>query len=293
MAKAEKAVYWRSLKGAGVALEKNYRDYTTAELQALVAEHGVSLIEPPPTPRDAPPPREQGPDISDQLAQLTQVIGQLVQLQVGQQSAAAAQHERVAAATERVVERRREEARPSAPARGELDRGLDNAEHAGLNANSHTASDVLYTDEFGNEWYQREVTKAGYAKPRGRRVLRTNDTKVETETITVGDYVETFEISGSQQNSQPTEIKVTLPSYQCGIYKPKNMPFKVHTYNGLQGFDRDDVQAYFGGRRLVPATVKSIYVHMDWCYEIASVISTIEAEYRERVLGTTVTQRGL
>ena len=40
------------------------------------------------------------------------------------------------------------------------------------------------------------------------------------------------------------EIKVTLPSYQTGIFRAPNMPFKIHSYQGTRGFDLEEVQKY-------------------------------------------------
>lgn len=286
MSQTARSLYYQALKQAGVELTKPYREYSTAELQALHAERGLRPIALPAPKQDVPaaPPADDSADIRAQLAALTRVVEQLAATQApvyaGPPQAAAA-----APPPQPVVQR------GHVP---EPDRGLDPSQHAGLNSNTHGANDPLFTDEYGNEWYQREVTKPGYAKPRGRRVLRTYDAGTKVQTVKVDDtYTESFEVSDDVRSSVATEIKVTLPSYQCGIYKPKNMPFKIHTYNGQQGFDRGDVQAFFGGKSLVPSTIKDHYVHMDWCYNIQSVIDAINAEYRERVLGTTVNQRGL
>lgn len=105
------------------------------------------------------------------------------------------------------------------------------------------------------------------------------DTGVRTETVQNGEYVETFEVSGDQAQ-RPAEVKITLPSYQVGIYTDPRFPFKIHCYDGREGFNRTDVQAYYGGSELVPDTIKRVYVENDLCYDIRSVIRTIQAEHR-------------
>jgi hypothetical protein len=135
-------------------------------------------------------------------------------------------------------------------------------------------------DEAGREWYQEEVKKPSYPKPRGRRVLRYQETGVEQVTVQDGAYTETFEVAGSGPG-QAAEVKITLPSYQVGIYKDPRFPFKIHTYNGIEGFDLFEVEEFYGGSELVPATVKRMYVENHLCYNIRSVIRTIEAEHRQ------------
>lgn len=135
-------------------------------------------------------------------------------------------------------------------------------------------------DESGREWYQEEVKKPSYPRPRGRRVLRYQESGVEQVTVQNGEYTETFEVAGSGPG-QAAEVKITLPSYQVGIYKDPRFPFKVHTYNGMEGFDLFEVEEFYGGAELVPATVKRIYVENHLCYDIRSVVRAIEAEHRQ------------
>jgi hypothetical protein len=142
---------------------------------------------------------------------------------------------------------------------------------------------VIRIDDEGREWLQEEVRKPAYPKPRGRRVLTYLDTGVKTETIKSGEYVETFEVAG-ERTGRPAEVKITLPSYQVGIYKDPRFPFKVHTYNDRSGFALADIEEYFGGAELVPRTCKRIYIENDLCYDIRSVVQTIDAQYRELIL---------
>jgi hypothetical protein len=102
------------------------------------------------------------------------------------------------------------------------------------------------------------------------------ETGVRTETVQAGEYVETFEVAGNEV-SRPAEVKITLPSYQVGIYTDPRFPFKIHCYDGREGFDFAEVQAYYGGSALVPDSCKRIYIENDLCYDIRSVVRTIQA----------------
>lgn len=156
----------------------------------------------------------------------------------------------------------------------------DPNELPGQRTNTKPEDEPIRTDEFGRVWYQEEVLKPSYPKPRGRRVLRYQETGVEQVTVQEGQYTETFEIAGSGPG-QAAEVKITLPSYQVGIYKDPRFPFRVHTYNGNEGFDLFEVEEFFGGAELVPPTVKRMYVENHLCYDIRSVVRTIEAEHRQ------------
>ena len=291
MAQAEKATYYQALKRSGYEFAQPYRNYTTAELkeawEAFAAATGTAPeLEIPPSPAILPQPGTRpdgGEELRQQVAQLAQTVTSLAEVVLAQQA-------RPAPAAAAPAPAPVPDAAPT-PDWGPAPKAvpapqLNPNEHAGVTQNTHTEDEVLETDEHGNQWYQREVPKAGYAKPRGRRVLRTYDSAVRTETIQNGEYTETFEVSGDVRNSEATEIKITLPSYQTGIYRAPNMPFRIHTYNGVRGFSMTDVDKYYGGADLVPATVKRMYVSTDLCYDIQTVIRAIETEYRDRVLKT-------
>ena len=138
-------------------------------------------------------------------------------------------------------------------------------------------------DEHGRKWLQEEVRKPAYPKPRGRRVLKYMETGTTVETVQNGEYVETFEIAGTEAG-RPAEVKITLPSYQVGVYKDPRFPFKIHCYDGREGFDMFDVEAFYGGPELIPASVKRVYIENVLCYDIRSVIRTITAEHRQLML---------
>jgi hypothetical protein len=158
-------------------------------------------------------------------------------------------------------------------------RAADPNEMPGQRLNTQAKDEVIRVDENGRQWLQEEVRKPAYPKPRGRRVLKYIDTGVEKQAAQNGEYVETFEVAGNRAGV-PAEVKITLPSYQVGIYKDPRLPFKVHCYNGNEGFDMADVENYYGGVELVPEKVKRIYIENDLCYDIRSVVRAISDEHR-------------
>jgi hypothetical protein len=154
---------------------------------------------------------------------------------------------------------------------------------AGLRLNTHAEDEPLRVDENGLIWYQDEVRKAAFPKPRGRRVLDYIDPGVRTVTAQTGNgYTETFEMPGDQ--ARPSQVKITLPSHQVGIYKDPNMPFKIHVYQDNRGFDLFEVRDFYGGADLVPEDIKTVYVSQSLCYDIRTTRRAIEAEYREKLL---------
>ena len=161
--------------------------------------------------------------------------------------------------------------------------GPDPDEMPGQRLNTKADDEPIRVDEQGRQWFQEEVQKPAYPKPRGRRVLKYLDTGAVTETVKNGEYVETFEVAGKGAG-KPAEIKITLPSYQVGIYKDPRFPFKIHCYNGREGFDLFEVQQFYGGAELVPAACKRVYIENDLCYDIRSVIRAINEEHRQLML---------
>lgn len=267
MAQATKAAYYKALKEQGVEFDQHYRDYDTATLkdawETLAQANGLPLVPAGGEPETVVPPRDSDGEaeaLREQLAELSEVVARL--------EAKAA----------------KDEAMRTAPPPPRPKGTLDSREHAGVTLNSAPENGVLRVDEHGNKWFQNEVTKPSYPKPRGRRVLRYTNPGVKIEQVRVGEFIESFEIADDSAPGTTAEIKITLPSFQTGIYKAPNMPFKIHTYNGNRGFNMEDVDRYYGGRDLVPDTIKRTYVSNDMCYDIQSTIRTIENEYRERVL---------
>lgn len=160
-------------------------------------------------------------------------------------------------------------------------------EMAGQRLNTDDPDTVIRVDDAGREWLQEEILKPASPRPRARRVLTYVETGVEEKQIKVGDYIETFEVAG-EGPGRTAEVKVTLPSYQVGIFRDPRFPFKVHTYNGQQGFDLFEVQEYYNGAELVPSEIKRIYVENVLCYDIRTTVRAIETEYRQLQLARKV-----
>lgn len=142
--------------------------------------------------------------------------------------------------------------------------------------------EIIRVDENGFRWLQDEVKKPAFPAPRKRRKLTYIDPGVQTQTAVNGKFIETFETAGSEVKTG--EVKITMPSYQVGIYIDPRFPFKVHTYNGTRGFDLHDVFQYYGGADLVPAGIKKLYVGNDLCFDITTTVRAIRAEYRDLTL---------
>jgi hypothetical protein len=245
MSQNEKARYYQALKAAGVNFDKHYREYNTEGLRAawLKLNDDVDLDEPP-EPTQLDQEEPPPPTFFGFEAPEPEPV----------------------------------------PTQDIEVRHADPDEMAGQRQNSQPADVPIRIDpETGREWYQEEVLKPAYPKPRGRRVLTYLETGTKQVQTKSGEFVETFEVAGDGP-PRTAEVKITLPSYQVGVFKDPRFPFKVHTYNGLEGFDLFEVRDYYGGAELVPAEVKLVYVENVLCYDIRSVVRAIEAEYRQLML---------
>ena len=235
---------WKQLKDAGVQPAKHFREYSTAELQAAVDKLEGRVTE----------PAAPGNDPAAFQAAYQALLAE------------------------------EEAPGPSIPVSSEPvgDPRLRN--QAGTTQNTHGPDEPLRIDpETGYIWYLEEVRKAGHAAPRGRRIVPFTDTGVKEATFRdgAGDS-EMFELPGDQRRRG--EAKVTLPSYQVGIYKDPRFPFKIHVYNEDRGFDLFEVWEFFGGRDLVPDTCKVKYVSSTLCYDMQTTIRTIQDIAREKNL---------
>ena len=263
MSQSEKSAYFQTLKAAGVNFDRHYREYTTTELKAAYdALPPEAKTAPEPAPARPPLPPQPTPQV-DQPDQPMRYQGT---------------EDPEAAAFFGFDQPRVEDPEPP-PVLTAPVRAADPNEMAGQRLNTKAANEVIRVDEHGRSWIQEEVRKPGYAKPRGRRVLTYMETGTEQQTIQNGDYQETFEVAG-RGPAQTAQVKITLPSYQVGKYRDKRFPFTVITYNDNEGFDLMEVREYWGGPELVPATVKHKYVANTLCYDIRSVVMTINAEFR-------------
>jgi hypothetical protein len=244
MSQTEKAQYYKALKDAGVTFDKHYREYDTSELRAAYAKLTGSS--------DPLPPTEATQDESP--------VEDLPPVEFfGLEKSTPAE--------------------PAAPAPPPA----ASTAMAGQHLNTQAADQPLYTDEYGRQWFQEEILKPASPKPRARRVLTYLETGVQEKQVKVGDYIETFEVAGDGP-ARTAEVKITLPSYQVGIFKDPRFPFRVHTYNGLQGFDLFEVQEYYNGAELVPSDIKRVYVENVLCYDIRTTVRAIETEYRQMQL---------
>lgn len=249
MSQQEKAAAYKTLQAAGVQFSKHYREYTQQELEAAVdklvaAQNAAAPVAPSPAP-DAAAAAFFGFD---------------------------APGDGVPDGPPPVPTR---QAPPVAHA--------DPNELAGVrqNTNRETLEPIRTDPETGNVWFQEEVRKPAFPKPRGRRVLKYRDPGVVVQEVKDGKYTESFEVAGDMSQAREAEVKITLPSFQVGIYQDPRFPFKTVCYNGNEGFDFDDVQRYYGGAELVPEGVKRKYVENVLCYDMRTVIRAIEAEYRQ------------
>ncbi len=164
-------------------------------------------------------------------------------------------------------------------AAGQISNQPDPDEMPSQRLNTQAEDEIIRIDEQGRQWLQEEVRKPAYPKPRGRRVLTYMETGTQTQTVKNGEYVESFEVAGVGAG-RPAEVKITLPSYQVGVYKDPRFPFKIHCYDGREGFDLMQVEEFYGGPELVPPMVKRVYIENVLCYDIRTVIRAINEEHR-------------
>lgn len=246
MSQTEKAAYFQALKAAGTEFDKHYREYSTKELKAAYEKLDEAGLAPPLEQPEQP--RAQQPRAQQPPPSIRLPIPAVPRnVPVGHRNASEMPGQR-------------------------------------LNKSKDGELEPIRTDPAtGYIWYQEEVRKPATAKPRGRRVLTYQETGVEQTTVQEGRFTETFEIAGSGAPVS-AQVKITLPSYQVGIYRDPRLPFKIYVYDERRGFDREEVEAYYGGPELVHPTVKKVYVENVLCYDVRSVIRAIQEEAREQRL---------
>jgi hypothetical protein len=254
MSQSEKSVYYQALKTAGVTFDHHYREYSTEDLRKAyegLGDDAPPLVFEEPTPQSEPP----APPPYDPPVQQAPVIPPFDMATLADQAEAAAH---------------------PAPVR----QPRDPNEFAGQRLNQKADDEIIRIDDEGRAWLQEEILKPAFPKPRARRVLTYLETGVKEQTVKSGEYTETFEVSGDQP-ARPAEVKITLPSYQVGIYRDPRFPFKIHTYNGQAAFDLFEVQEYYGGPELVPDEVKRVYIENVLAYDMRTTVRAIQAEYRQ------------
>ena len=138
----------------------------------------------------------------------------------------------------------------------------------------------IRTDPDGKVWYADEVRKLASPGPRKRRKLSYIDHGTKVETVQVGQFMESFEVAGTDVRTE--EVKITLPTYQVGLYRDPRLPFLIHVYNNNRGYDLFEVIKYYGGTPdLVPQEIQKTYVGNDLCYDIKTTNRAIENEARQ------------
>lgn len=138
----------------------------------------------------------------------------------------------------------------------------------------------IRTDPDGKVWYADEVRKLASPGPRKRRKLSYVDHGTKVETVQVGQFMESFEVAGDAVRTE--EVKITLPTYQVGLYRDPRLPFLIHVYNNNRGYDLMEVIKYYGNSQdLVPQEIQKTYVGNDLCYDIKTTNRAIENEARQ------------
>lgn len=154
----------------------------------------------------------------------------------------------------------------------------EGAKRAGLTY-SVPEGQPIRVDLNGRIWFRDEVRKPAIPQPRmTRKTHHMDNVAVQQETfLPNGRLDEIYEVAGEERREVVTTT--TLPSWQVGKYLDPRFPFMVHVYGDAMGFDYMEVIRYFGGRDLVPSTIKTLYVGNQNCFSIPTVRETIEQQY--------------
>lgn len=292
----DRSSLYRQAKEAGVKLDKPYASYRASELKTLIAEHEAAalmsaamdaaeeVVETPapatpvaeaaPAPRSAPTPAAPAPA----TPAAPRVAERATSARPGRSPETLEELEMVVAAY---------------TARGALFEGTEikyrnytvpvinrGADRAGL-AHDYPADRPLRVDLQGRIWFRDDVPKPAIPRARMTRKTRYKDSGVKEERTYHDDgrIDEIYEVAGEE--SRELTVTTTLPSYQVGRYKDSRFPFMIHVYNQQQGFDYGDVIEYYGGRELVPGTIKTVYIGNMLCFHISSTVQTIENSYSQ------------
>lgn len=283
---SEKSELYNQLKELGAVFEKPYVNYTVDELKdlgyALVQARSQEPVSAPDparvAPRVAPPqnrpeaatsaqsrpsPARVAAAVADRARQGPQTLAELEQVVIQAfQNKQLQEGSRILYKNEHYIPIKH-----------------DGAERAGLTY-SHPVDIPIRIDLFGRIWFMDEVMKPAIPKPRMTRKTRYIDSGVKEVKTFRGEGIidEIYEVAGDEHRELTTTV--TLPSWQVGKYKDARFPFMIHTYNGEQGFDYLEVIRYFGGRDLVPGSIKTLHVGNQLCYHIPTTRETIENQFR-------------
>lgn len=292
----DRSSLYRQAKEAGVKLDKPYASYRASELKTLIAEHEAAALmsavtvaaeaaAAPATPvaEAAPPPRSAPTPATPTPA--TPATPRVAERDTSGHPARAARNAETLEELELVVAAYKE--------RGALVEGTEikyrnytvpvisrGADRAGL-THDYPADRPLRVDLQGRIWFRDDVPKPAIPRARMTRKTRYTDSGVKEERTYHDDgrIDEIYEVAGEE--SRELTVTTTLPSYQVGRYKDSRFPFMIHVYNQQQGFDYGDVIEYYGGRELVPGTIKTVYIGNMLCFHISSTVQTIENSYSQ------------
>ena len=295
---SDKSDLYQTLKGAGVKFDRPYVEYTTADLQGMLEETFPQVKVPSPG-------KDEALDILDELAETLTTPEKPKKFVVSTPRETPAS-QRIRQATQATP--------PPSPAQvrhvqqdalhqlsalviqvlraGQLQEGRSfdwlgglkvpvknkGAERAGLD-HALPEGQPLRIDLSGRIWFRDEVAKPAVPKARMTRKSRYIDPGVKQveSYLPDGHLDEIYEVAGDSHKE--LTITTTLPSWQVGKYHDPRFPFSVHVYNGETGFDFQEIVAYYGGRDLVPGTIKTLYVGNQLCYQISSARETIESQF--------------
>ena len=295
----DRSSLYRQAKEAGVKLDKPYASYRASELKTLIAEHEAAALmsaatvaaeEVVETPAPATPVAEAAPTPRSATrgaapAPATPAAPRVAERATQGHPARAARNPETLEELEMVV--------AAYTARGALVEGTEikyrnytvpvisrGADRAGL-THDYPADRPLRVDLQGRIWFRDDVPKPAIPRARMTRKTRYTDSGVKEERTYHDDgrIDEIYEVAGEE--SRELTVTTTLPSYQVGRYKDSRFPFMIHVYNQQQGFDYSDVIEYYGGRELVPGTIKTVYIGNMLCFHISSTVQTIENSYSQ------------
>lgn len=284
---SEKSELYNQLKAAGVTFEKGYVHYTVPELEALAVET-LSNAPAVGAPSEAEAPVEESPllDVPEPVVPATVPSGAVIpeaslrptEVRTGR---SAQNIQELTAVVTAMFKAGKLVEGAEIPYQNHTllvqDRGAD---RAGLTY-STPDDQPIRVDTLARIWFMDEVAKPAIPKARMTRKTRYMDPgvkQVQTHNSD-GSLDEIYETAGDEKRELTTTV--TLPSWQVGKYRDVRLPFLVHSYNEARGFDYVEVNKYYGGRDLVPASIKTLYVGNQLCYDIVSTRSTIENQFAQ------------
>ena len=290
----DRSSLYRQAKEAGIKLTKPYTSYKVPELKALLADHEAAVLmvkklsdpaDDPDAPATAPAETPQTAPSQPRAAAPSPVTPATPRAAETTTQTPATRPAQTISELEMVIAAFKE--------RGALIEGTSlkyrnytvpvqdrGADRAGL-THDYPADRPIRIDLQGRIWFRDDVPKPAIPRARMTRKTRYIDPGVKEERTfrEDGRIDEIYEVAGEE--AREMTVTTTLPSYQVGRYKDPRFPFMIHVHNRQQGFDFHDVIEFYGGRELVPGTVKTVYIGNMLCYHISSTVQTIENNYSQ------------